>query len=238
MKTARTPLKLSIALAVLLLSPNGLRAAEPPARVMLIGDSMMRVPAHATELQLRRRGGVESTAYTSLGSGLARLDVFDWLAKAEELVEAFQPDVTLAWFGANDHQPLQRDGVVLQPGAPEWAEEYARRIGQLMDIVTAAEGSALLWLELPDMRDPAVQEQVTVINAIIRAEAEKREAVTFFSTRSLLSRRPGTFTMHVPGPTGMPVQVRDPDGVHLSRAGADRIAERLIADLFGNRGNR
>lgn len=205
---------------------------DVPKRILLVGDSMMRVPAHAAELQLRRREGVKTLAYSSLGSGLARLDVFDWMAKLDELTAEFQPEVTLAWFGANDHQPMQVEGRILQTDDPDWRVEYARRIGAVMDKLTAKPGSRVYWLEIPDMRDPGMQTKIEEINVILRREADRRDAVIFFETRQVLSRRPGTFTTHMPGPTGMPVMVRDTDGVHLNRAGADRIAEQVIRAIF------
>ncbi|MCC5846315.1 MAG: DUF459 domain-containing protein [Verrucomicrobia bacterium] len=206
--------------------------ADASKRVLLIGDSMMRVPAHAAELQLRRLGGVESMAYSSLGSGLARLDVFDWIAKIDELIEEFSPDVTIAWFGANDHQPLQVDGRILRTDDEAWGVEYSRRVGEMMDKLTAKPGSKVYWMEIPDMRDPGMQAKIEEVNVLLKQEADKREQVVFFETRRVLSRRPGTYTSHMPGPTGMPLMVRDADGVHLNRAGADRISEHLIQAIF------
>ncbi len=211
---------------------GGALAMAQPSRVLILGDSMMRVTAHSTERQLGRMDGVESRAFTSLGSGLARLDIFDWMAKIDELVEEFKPEATLVWFGTNDRQALRTDDGVIQPGSDDWATEYGGRIGLAMDKLTALPGSRVLWLELPDMREARMQEDVDMINTIVQAEAEKRPAVTFFLTRPILSRRPGTYAPHVIGPTGMPLQIRDQDGVHLNRAGADRMAEAMTAELF------
>jgi len=226
------------AITLFTLTSHVFAEAEASTRVLLVGDSMMRVPAHAAELQLRRREGVESMAYSSLGSGLARLDVFDWMGKIDELVAEFSPDVSIAWFGANDHQPLQVDGRVVQTGDEAWDTEYSRRIGAVMDKLTAKPGSIVYWLEIPDMRDPGMQSKIEEINVILQREADKRDQVIFFETRPVLSRRPGTYTTHMPGPTGMPVMVRDTDGVHLNRAGADRIAEHLIRAIFSAESGR
>jgi uncharacterized protein len=222
-------------ITVLLSFGAGLAHAEtPPQRVLIIGDSMMRVTAHSLELQLARQPGVESRAFTSLGSGLARLDIYDWMEQADELVAEFNPDLTIAWFGTNDHQPMRTNDGIIRPMTPEWSAEYGRRVGALMDKLTAAEGARIIWLELPDMRDANLQADVTLINELLKQEAASRPAATFYPTISLFSRRPGTFSMHIPGPTGMPLSVRDADGVHLNRAGADRIAEQLIGHLYGD----
>lgn len=200
-------------------------------QVLIIGDSMMRITAHATELQISRTDGLESHAHTSLGSGLARLDVFDWMAKIDELVAMFDPDITFAWFGTNDRQPIRHDGGVLRPESTEWEIEYARRVGEAMDKLTAKEGARIYWLELPDMRDSSMQEDVDLINSLVRAEADRRPGATFLPTRELLSRRPGTFSPYVIGPRGMPLSVRDGDGIHLNRAGADLLAQYLLDSI-------
>ncbi len=207
---------------------------ESPSRVLIIGDSMMRVTAHALELQISRREGVTSRAFTSLGSGISRLDVFDWMEKIDELVSEFSPDCTIAWFGTNDRQPLRTEGGIIRPDSPEWEVEYARRVGEAMDKLLAMPESNVLWLELPDMRESRLQEDVDLINQIVQREAAKRARAHYYPTRSLLSRRPGTFSMHIVGPTGMPLQIRDSDGVHLNRTGADRMAESIINFLFEN----
>jgi hypothetical protein len=41
----------------------------------------------------------------------------------------------------------------------------------------------------------------------------------------------GTFAEYQPGTAGQPVEVRAPDGVHLTPAGADRVLPLLLADI-------
>ncbi len=208
------------------------QAAEPPKRILVIGDSMMRITAHALELEAAKRPGVEVRSFTSLGSGIARLDVFDWMAKADELVAEFKPEVTIAWFGTNDRQALQVKDEVIQPGAPGWNQEYARRVGELMDKLAPGEGTRVVWLELPHMRDPKIHADVEAINALVQAEVERRERVEYFRTRTLLNRKADVFSPYIVGAKGMPLEVRDTDGVHLNRAGADLMASRLMKHLL------
>lgn len=204
-----------------------------PKRVLIIGDSMMQVTAHATSLALDKRSGVASKSHTSIGSGLARLDVFDWMGQAETLVKEFNPDVSMVWFGTNDRQPMQTaDKGIVQLTDSAWEEEYARRVGVMMDKLLAAKGSKVYWLELPVMRDEKMTGEVAVINRIAKAEADKRDRVEFFPTENVLTRRPGVYSPMMIGNDGRPIKVRDVDGIHLSREGADRVAASFVKTIF------
>lgn len=205
----------------------------PPKRVLIIGDSMMRITAHALELELSKQPGVEARSFTSLGSGLARLDIFDWIAKINELVAEFKPDATIVWFGANDRQPMKTNGGVIRPGAPEWDVEYSRRVGEAMDLLAPADGTRVIWLELPNMREPSIQNDVNAINQLVAAETQKRTRVELMPTRTLLGRKVDAYSPYIIGERGMPVQVRDNDGVHLSRPGADLLAAHIAQHLYG-----
>ncbi len=234
--TSKTKRRISITTIGLMLAAAGLWAqpATKPERILVIGDSMMQVTAHALNRRLDRIPNVKNRRHTSLGSGLARLDVFDWHEKIQELVDDFNPDATIVWFGANDMQPMQTDNGVVRPGTPEWSAEYKLRVGIAMDHLTAREPAYVYWLELPDMRDPRIQNDVALINRMIENAAEQRKRAVFVPTRTLLSREPGAYSPFIIGPRGLPVQIRDPDGVHLNRAGAERMTEYLVKYILGD----
>lgn len=217
-------------LAAGLALPGAGRAADAPRRVLILGDSMMRTPAHSIELEFSKREGVETRLFTSLGSGLARLDVMDWLERIRQLVPEFKPDTTVIWIGTNDLQPMRTPQGILRPEGPGWTVEYARRVGEAMDLLGSG-GGRVYWLELPDMPKPELQQSTELINGIFREEAAKRDFVIFYETRRTLSRKPGTFSRYISQRNGMPLSVRDSDGVHLDRNGADLMARKL-AETF------
>ena len=220
-----------IGLALLLGALPRARAAEGPARILILGDSMMRVPSHSIELEFSRHEGVTTRLFTSLGSGLARLDVVDWIERIRALVPEFQPDTSIIWIGTNDEQPMRTPAGIIRPEQPGWSEEYARRVGEAMDLLGRGGEAKVYWLELPDMPKPEIQKSADRINGLVDQEAAKRPFVIHYKTRSFLSRTPGTFSRYVLRPNGMPLSVRDTDGVHLDRNGADLLARKL-AETF------
>ncbi len=206
--------------------------AAAPRRVLILGDSMMQLLSHSLERELARRPGVTATTFTSLASGLARLDAFDWLGKMRSAMGEAKPDTVIVGLGTNDKQALQAEGsAVVQPGDPAWNKEYARRVGEAMDILVNGGARQVIWMELPDMRDERHQADALEINAILRQEAKLRPAIRIFDTKALLSRKPGTFSPYLIGRNGMPLAVREGDGIHLSRAGADLTAAKLVSEL-------
>lgn len=202
--------------------------AEESAPVLSIGDSMMRLLGTELDKEFKKQD-IKSSSHSSLGSGLARLDAFDWKAKSVSLMAETQAKVVIVTFGANDDQVLMDpQGQKVLTGTPEWNTEYGRRVGEIMDLLIAGGAKHVVWLTLPDMKAKKLQESATKINTIFKAEADKRpDQVILFQTAPVLTAKPGKFVSYVMSSSGTPITVRDPDGVHLSTDGARRMAEAL-----------
>ncbi|MFO7534833.1 MAG: DUF459 domain-containing protein [Kiritimatiellia bacterium] len=233
MTTNPRPLLSAVLLLAVGLAAPALGQAQPE-RVAFVGDSMMKLIGHQGNREMSKLPGVTVvTNFVSLGSGLARLDAFDWMAKFDSVMKETRPTLVIIALGTNDKQPMATaNGHIVRPGEPAWAPEYGRRVGQAMDILLTGGAARVYWLELPDMKDPRHQADANEINAVVREQAAARPAVTFFETRVLLSRKPGEYTKFRIGPTGKPIEIRDVDGIHLSRAGADLVVQKLIAALL------
>ncbi|MBI2438796.1 MAG: DUF459 domain-containing protein [Lentisphaerae bacterium] len=234
-RTTVRPLALSclpVVLPVLIPFLPSQAESAPTTQVVLLGDSTMRALAHSLERELAKQPGFSAFTFTSLGSGLARLDMFDWLAKVDEVTKAKKPDIVVIMIGANDKQAMQTQTKLIQPGAPEWNWEYARRVGVVLDIMIAAGVKRIFWIELPDMRQAKLQEDSLLINMLVQKEAESRPQVAFQSSKKILSRTPGVFSPYIFDANGMPLQVRDADGVHLNRNGADLLAREIVSRIL------
>jgi len=227
-------IKLSCAAAAIVLCAPGDSAAGVASsrRVLIIGDSIMYHLSRSLEVEGRRRDGVTTHSFTSLGSGISRLDVFDWFEKIRELSGGFRPDSAIVMLGANDHQPMKTATGVVRPDTPEWEAEYGRRVGEIMDTLHAGGAARVYWIALPDMRAAAVQAMIGIFNRIFGEQAARRSFVTVIESKPVLSRNPGTFSPFVIQPTGMPLQVRDADGVHLNRDGADLLARHIAGQIW------
>jgi hypothetical protein len=200
--------------------------------VLIVGDSIMQAVSRSLERALNKEAGLNATSYTAIGSGLARLDLFDWHAQLATLMNERKPETVVIMMGANDNQPMRTENGIIRFGEPGWNEEYARRAGEAMDIMIRGGATAIYWIELPDMREERLQLDVTVINDVVKSEAEKRDEVTFQTSRGILSRKAGEYSPYIIQPNGMPLDIRSNDGVHLNRKGADHLVQALIKQIW------
>lgn len=210
----------------------GMSPAAEGVPVLMIGDSMMRQLGVAMEKELKAAEIQPASAFSSLGSGLTRVDAFDWFGKIESLMQERKPKVVVIAIGANDRQPIKASsGQMFLCGTPEWEKEYSRYVGRVMDALITGGVEKIVWLLLPDMKDPAHQEYAQRANAVFMREAttESRQGkIALFDMRGVLARKPGTYSAFVMAPNGQALTVRDPDGVHLSAVGAQRVAQALV----------
>ncbi len=217
---------------------TGALAALPGATspVLMIGDSMMKLPGFAMERELARLPGIQTASFSGIGTGLARLDAFDWLAKIDELCAAHRPKVAVVALGANDRQPMQLagGGAPLEPGTPEWDAEYSRRAGQALDRLRAGGCEHVIWLLLPPMRDATMDGFARHLNGLVTAQAAGRpQVIAHDFSRLVADRRTGGYAERLMDPqTAAAIRVRDVDGIHLTPDGARILALALIEEYW------
>lgn len=200
--------------------------AADPLRVYIGGDSVVR---DAGESLLRLAAGdprLSTSLHYEIATGLSRPDFFDWPAALASDAASLKPEVALIMFGGNDAQGIVgRDGTVFgQVDTPGWRAEYGRRVGAVMDELRA-DDRIVLWIAQPPMRDAGFDQRIDVINEVAAAQAADRPWVTLVDTAALLGGPDGEY---VDRPPGQDRDLRQGDGIHLSRAGADLLARHLL----------
>jgi hypothetical protein len=209
--------------------PPRVPTAALPLRLWIIGDSMAQVFGQSLVNASVDSGVVAATLDYRISTGLARPDYFDWPAEVADRLPTLDPEVVVAMFGANDAQGLILDGSAVPYGTPAWRTEYARRVGALMDRLTVG-GRPVLWVSQPPMRSGSFSEKMRDLDVIYRREAARRPAVTFVDSTPVLGDDDGGWTPYLPGSGGRTL-ARQADGIHLSRAGGDRLADVVLARI-------
>lgn len=207
--------------------------AEEPLRTWIGGDSLAQTFGESLLRLGQERGQLAGVTEARVSSGLVRPGYFDWPAHLGNEVLPAGYEVLVFMLGANDTHPLGVDGRIVEVEAPAWEAEYRRRVAVAMDLVGDAD-RALVWVGAPPLRDGDKTAKLAVINGAVAAEAASRPWVRFVDTAGVLVGPGGGYTAYLEV-DGRPVRVREGDGIHLTRAGADLAAGvvlEAVADLW------
>lgn len=199
---------------------------DEPLRVYIGGDSVVR-DAGESFLRLSAEDKRLRTAlHYEIATGLARPDHFDWPRTLVGDTDALRPEVAILMFGGNDAQGIVGpDGrAIPQVDTPAWRAEYGRRVAVVMDSLQARD-RVIFWVGQPPMRDGDFDRRIAVINEVVAEVAEERPWVTYVDTTKVLGGPDGRYTDRLPG---IDADLRQGDGIHLSRAGADLLARHLL----------
>jgi hypothetical protein len=210
--------------------------AADPLRMFIGGDSMVGQFGPMLENTAEAGGLVEVTEVLyEFSSGITRPDFLDWPVRLREVREVQDPDVIVLFFGGNDAQAIQIDGVWHEFGSDLWLSEYRTRVGDLMAELDA-DGRDVYWMGMPIVRSDDFRQKVEILNEIYRSEAERFDSVTFVDSWSVFTGTDGGFSEYLPDAEGDLVDMRLNDGIHLTTAGGVRLAEvtfGVIADNWG-----
>jgi hypothetical protein len=208
-----------------------------PLRLWVAGDSLIIDTGYALQRAalatpvIRSVGGVDG----KIGTGLDRPDVFNWFLEIRRELKTLHPNAVVLGFGGNDDKSYMTGlpaGIAIAAfDDPAWRREYARRVGGLIDLINRS-GAYVVWVGLPITRDPAQTARFDAINGVVAQEVDKRPGgAVYLDTYSLLSAPNGGFAQYLTTLSGDVQDVRAPDGVHFSPAGAGIVARQVLKDL-------
>lgn len=163
-------------------------------------------------------------------TGLARPDYYNWPVHLQAELTRFRPRVVIVMLGGDDGQNFVDEGRLVQFGSPLWHAVYSARVATVMSEATAA-GAHVVWVGLPIMSSALFSSEMAQMNAIYAAQAAVHPGVTYVATWNLFADAAGRYSAYLPGPNGQSELMRNPDGVHFSGAGDDRLATAVVAAM-------
>lgn len=169
----------------------------------------------------------------SMGStGLVRQDFYNWPAHLRADLRAVHPTVVIALFGANDDQAIETAHGTYEVGTAAWSAAYKGRIRQLRSIVSAS-GAYLAWVALPRVAPTAdiPQSFVATVIRLGRAAMRGDHKGWWVSTATLFTTATGAYTPLVYLPHHVIEVGHQPDGLHLTPAGATAVDALAVATL-------
>jgi hypothetical protein len=194
--------------------PGG-RAGRTPPMYLVTGDSSVQGLDAPLGVELAERADVRGEFHP--GTGLSA-PFSPWPGLPAKQRRAEDPAVTVIALGANEGSAMHGAECC----GEAWSAEYARRAERLMRSYRR-----VVWLTLPLPRDDRKRDRTAVVNAaVVRAAAAVR-GTRVIRLDELFS--PGGVYRERIRHHGQDVQVRQPDGVHLTLPALSIIAA-LVAD--------
>ena len=209
-----------------IVAPN----AAHPLILLKIGDSL------GEELGFGLRDLLVNVHYVTVlqeaigDSGLARPDFYNWPLHLRVELAQYHPSAVVVMLGGDDGQGFVDAGRSVEFGTALWSSIYSQRVASLMAEATSS-GAHVMWIGLPIMGSPYFSSEMAKMNAIYIAQSAHHPGVTFVPTWSLFANAAGAYSAYLPGASGQSELMRNPDGVHFSGAGEDRLAARVISAM-------
>ena len=190
--------------------------------------------AHVFAIQLgilgRADGSLRVYRDAEASSGLTSARPVDWPARARALLDQWRPRMVVLVFGANDALDLREDRRVYRLGGAEWERRYGARVAAMLDIASG-DGRQVLWVGMPVMRSAVFSARMRAINAIVREQIRGRSRVSYVDAWQRFQGAEGLFSERLSDAEGRSLVVRERDGVHYTRDGAERLTARVLSLL-------
>jgi hypothetical protein len=205
-------------------------SAAVPVRMLLIGDSLGLDLGGSLQNALASTGVITATLDGKESTGLTRPDYFNWPQELSSDLTAVNPQVVVVMMGANDPQAFLGPPVISY-GSYAWNAEYEARVVAFMQLATSR-GAKLIWVSLPPMQDPTLNAKVQVVNSLQRSAAKQVPGVVYLDSTSVFGPGYSAFTTA----NGQIVNIRTPDGIHVTPQGGNLLAAAVMASMRGTLG--
>jgi hypothetical protein len=195
--------------------------------LLVTGDSLS-IPLDSELAKRLTDDGVKVERDPHVGTGISKSDVVDWAKLSATHVRELKPDAIVVFIGANEGFPLPKPGGgEVECCGPDWAVVYAGRARRMMNTYRQGGEARVYWLGVPLPRDGLRREVQRSVNAAFEVAAQPwRSHVRLVDLVSVFTPN-GRYrdAMQVDGRRQI---VRDADGNHLNRKGAEVAADVVL----------
>ena len=196
-----------------------------PLKVLIVGDSVGLDLGQPMVNKLASFGDVTTYLDGRIDTGLSRPDYFNWPAELQIDLTNQQPNLVVVMIGANDPQGLVTPDGSRHFGQPGWDAAYSARVAAFIAEANAV-GAHVLWVGMPPMQDPGLDAALGHLNNLVQIQVAqvKDHGASYVSSTPSLGDKKGGYSAFLPDASGAEVNVRTPDGIHLTPGGGARLA--------------
>jgi hypothetical protein len=198
--------------------------------VLVLGDSLAGGPAASAFSQAAwNLPGVSVTVRYKISSGLSRPEIFNWMTEAESLLGESRFKAVVILLGSNDAQTMYTDRGAETFGSGRWFGMYRRNVDGILDLFRK-HGVKVYWIGIPPMRSQGFNGRVSLLNGVYSDAMTGRENAVFIETAQLIGGPGGAYVKAL-NLEGVWKVVREIDGIHLTRDGADILALHVLSRI-------
>jgi hypothetical protein len=169
------------------------------------------------------------------GTGLTRLDQFNWVDEIGKIEDEYHPDLFVGSFGVNDRQGIvEKDKRAVAYPSPAFDARYTEIVEDVLRAETAQGASALI-LGLPIMMKEVANSDAQVKNKLFEAavKAVGSDKVAYVQPWTS-GANPEKYEPYLPNAENSMVLMRAPDGVHFTSAGYDRVLDTFYPAILAS----
>ncbi len=213
---------------------GGPAAARPtPASgpvVAVYGDSMAQGVGFMLNQALGRNGSFRVVNRAKAATALGQPARYDWVEVVRASLRSDQPRYAVMMFGGNDRLSMRGpDSRWVHFGTEAWVALYRSRLDTMLQDLAEARVQ-LVWVANPVAREPRYSRDMEFLNGIYR-EAIAAQRGSFLETTPMFSDSQGRFVADGPTAAGAVRRLRADDGIHMTAAGYDLVAQRILPML-------
>jgi hypothetical protein len=227
--------------AALVFAAVGPVRADPvaPVHVAFVGDSM----ADGLWGAMFRRLGKDKCLAEKIklirkaknGTGLTRLDQFNWVDDIGKIGDEFHPDLYVGSFGVNDRQGIvEKDKRAIAYPSAAFDTRYTDLVEDVLR-AAVAQGASMLVLGLPIMLKEVANTDALAKNKLFEAAVKgvASDKVSYVEPWTS-GATPEIFEPYLPNAENSMVMVRAPDGVHFTSAGYDMVLDKFYPSILAS----
>jgi hypothetical protein len=204
--------------------PNGDRY-----RIVVLGDSLGDGLWAGLYRAFEEDPTLEFIQRSKKSTGFVRTDYYNWDAELAKILKDETYQIAVVMFGANDSQPIKKDGQWLKVGTDAWREAYGQRVERFIKKLRDA-NIATYWVGLPVMRSPNQTSDAEQLNDVFREKAFVNGA-KYIDTWDGFVDESGRYSAYGPDMSGQVKRLRANDGVHFTMRGYLKLAHFVEKEL-------
>lgn len=201
-------------------------------KVFFAGDSMMQGVAPHVKYTLSKKHGIKSINLSKQSTGLSYSSFFNWPKTVEQTLQK-HPDIKLLvmFLGPNDPWavPNPKGGKYIKFKSAQWESMYRSKIRRVLR-AAKRRGVQVIWVGVPNMRKSKLNKGIHYLNGLYRSEAE-RAGIRYLPTNAIFGYSGSKYNKYAKNAKGKNVAIRTKDGIHFTRRGQKRIANKIISLL-------